>query len=64
MRVNGGMDLLNNTTTALGISGEYTSGVLDISYYKSVVGSAFANQAGTLYIEQSWDGIKIGRAHV
>ena len=46
------------TTTALGASASFTSGSDDLNYrgHRTVVAHAFADQAGTLYIEQSPNG--------
>ena len=44
------------TTTPLLTSGVFTSGTLITDTYDRAVGSVFADQAGTLYVEQSFDG--------
>jgi hypothetical protein len=55
-RVNEISGVLASTTTPLGANGTYTSGSLTVSGYGRIVGTVFADQAGTLYIEQSSDG--------
>jgi hypothetical protein len=48
---------LDSTTTALAANGTYTTpSAFSLSGYDKIVGSVFADQAGTLLIEQSWDG--------
>lgn len=44
------------TTTALGSSATYTGDTLDARAYRYITGRAFADQAGTLYVEHSDDG--------
>ena len=44
------------TTTALGSNGTFATGTLNSDTYDSIVGSVFADQTGTLYVEQSFDG--------
>lgn len=56
MIVSGGIFELDNTTVALGIDASYQSSNLNIETYKALCGSVYADQAGTLYIEQSFDG--------
>jgi hypothetical protein len=55
-RINELSGVLASTTTPLGANGTYTSGSLTVSGYGRIVGTVFADQAGTLYIEQSSDG--------
>lgn len=58
VELTGRLPLLDSTTTALGVSGTYTtSNAFLLSRYKSIVGSAYSDQSGTLLIEQSQDGI-------
>lgn len=45
-----------STTTALDASASYTSDGEDATSYDRITGTVFADQAGTLYIEQSPDG--------
>lgn len=53
----GSLPLLDSTTTALGASGTYTTtGTFGLAGYKSIVGSAYSDQDGTLLVEQSQDG--------
>lgn len=52
-----GLTLLDSTTTALAASGTYTTATaFGLSGYKSIVGSAYSDQSGTLLVEQSQDG--------
>jgi len=44
------------TTTALGVSGTYTSASIDGIQYRRLTGKVFADQAGTLEIHHSDDG--------
>lgn len=44
------------TRTPLAGNGVYTSATLMAETYDTIVGTVFADQAGTLYIEQSHDG--------
>lgn len=51
-------DLANvdSTTAALAGSATYTATAFGLDGYQKIVGSVFADQAGTLYVEQSQDG--------
>ena len=52
----GSLPLLDSTTTALGVSGTYTTpNAFLLSGYKSIVGSAYSDQSGVLLVEQSQD---------
>ena len=54
----GSLGLLDSSTTTLGASGTYTtSNAFGLSGYKSMVGSAYSDQSGTLLVEQSQDGM-------
>lgn len=55
VRVLGDLDLERSTTTTLGGAGTYTSESFGLDGYQKIVGSCYANQPGTLYIEQSQD---------
>ena len=55
-RINELSGVLASTTTALGANASYTSGSFTVSGYGRIVGSCYADQAGTLYVEQSSDG--------
>ena len=44
------------TNTPLGNAGVYTSATLMAETYDTIIGTVFADQSGTLYIEQSTDG--------
>jgi len=55
-RINELSGVLTSTTTALGAGASYTSGSFTVSGYGRIVGTVFADQAGTLYVEQSSDG--------
>lgn len=47
---------LDSTTTALGASGTYTTATpFSLTPYKTIVGSVYSDQSGTLLVEQSWD---------
>ncbi len=53
----GSLPALDSTTTPLAASGTYTTAnPFLLSPYRSIVGSAYADQDGTLLIEQSPDG--------
>lgn len=43
------------TTTPLGANATFTSGVLVVSGLDNIVGTVFADAAGTIYVEQSFD---------
>lgn len=45
------------TTTALGASASYTSATFDGLLYRRITGKVFADQAGTLNLQHSDDGI-------
>ena len=45
-----------SSTAPLAADGEYSTGILLSDVYDRVTGSVFADQAGTVYIEQSGDG--------
>lgn len=45
-----------STATPLAISASFTGDTLDVRAYRGMTGRAFADQAGTLYIEHSDDG--------
>jgi hypothetical protein len=45
-----------STTTALAANGTYTSSTLNLSGWGRIIGTVYADQAGTLYVEQSSDG--------
>lgn len=49
-------DLLVQTTSPLAASATYTSPMLAVAGYARLVGGVFADQDGTLYVEQSIDG--------
>jgi hypothetical protein len=44
-----------DTTTALGSNGVFVTGAFRIDGSQEIRGTIFANQAGTIYIEQSFD---------
>lgn len=44
------------TTAVLGNAGVYDSGAQRTLLYDNITGTVFANQAGTLNVEQSFDG--------
>ncbi len=53
----GSVPLLDSTTTALGASGTYTTAAaFALAAYRSIIGSAYSDQSGTLLVEQSQDG--------
>jgi len=52
----GKLELLGYTTTPLGANASWTSPVDSSLYTRYLCGSAYADQAGTLYVEQSPDG--------
>jgi len=52
----GRLDLLDYTTTPLGANASWTSTVDNSPYTRYICGSVYADQAGTLYVEQSPDG--------
>lgn len=45
----------SNTTTPLGANAVWSSVIFSVESISQVVGSVFANQAGTLSIQQSYD---------
>ncbi len=51
-----GQAVLDSTTAALGAGAAYIGTAKNCSAYARLVGSVYADQAGTLYIEQSQDG--------
>lgn len=63
VQVSGTVNLSNprsagqNTVTPLGISGVYTSAQFSTAGFGRVIGTVFSDQAGTLVIQQSSDGI-------
>lgn len=52
----GVINAANSTTTPLGSAGVFTGTSVDVSQYASITISAFADQAGTVNIQQSTDG--------
>lgn len=53
----GSLTTLDSTTTPLGASASYvTATPFSVSGFKSIVGSAYSDQSGTLLVEQSQDG--------
>jgi len=50
------MALIASTSTPLGGNATYTSPVFPTAAFSYLSGSVFADQAGTIYIEQSGDG--------
>ena len=48
--------ILTPTPAPLAASATYTSGNLSMGSYEKIVGSVYAGQTGTLYINQSYDG--------
>lgn len=50
------MPRVDSTSIPLAANGVYTSGNLLVGLADKVVGSVFADQAGTIFIEQSADG--------
>jgi len=50
------MVLMDSTVTALGASASYTGSARETKGYARISGSVFADQAGTLYVEQSPNG--------
>lgn len=53
----GALALLDSTTTALGSDGTYTTAnAVLVSQHKTITGSAYSDQSGTLLVEQSPDG--------
>lgn len=49
------MSRIANTTTPLGANAEWKQ-TIDVGLADTITGSVFADQTGTLYIEQSGDG--------
>lgn len=47
---------VDSTTANLGIAGTYTGSAFSVEEYARIIGSCFADQAGTLYIDQRNDG--------
>lgn len=45
-----------STKSALTASNSWTSGTQNLGHADTLTGTVFADQAGTLYIEQSYDG--------
>jgi hypothetical protein len=57
VQMSGRLTQLDSTTTALAANASYTTAsAFSLSGFDKIVGSVFADQAGTLFIEQSWDG--------
>jgi len=52
----GKLELVSYTTTPLAADGEWTSSVDNSPYTRFICGSVYADQPGTLYVEQSPDG--------
>jgi len=52
----GRLELVDYTTTPLAANGSWTSSTDSSAYTRYIVGSAYADQPGTLYVEQSPDG--------
>jgi hypothetical protein len=52
----GRLDLLDYTTTPLDANGTWTSSTDSSAYTRYICGSVYADQPGTLYVEQSPDG--------
>ncbi len=53
----GSLSALDSTTTPLGANATYTTTTpFSLGEYRSVVGSVFSDQDGTLFVEQSPDG--------
>jgi len=50
------MRKLVSTTTALGANSTYTSSKQTVAGFSRLVGTVYADQDGTLYVEQSSDG--------
>jgi hypothetical protein len=50
------MPRVESTKTALGAAGTWDTGQLQTGLADRVTGTVFADQAGTLFIEQSFDG--------
>lgn len=48
--------IVDSTTTALGIALTYTGTAFSLEEYGRIIGNCFANQDGTLYIDQRNDG--------
>lgn len=55
VRILGDLDLEDSTTVVLIGAATYTSASFGLDGYQKIVGSAYADQPGTLYIEQSQD---------
>lgn len=55
--VHNGLYEAARTTTPLGASQTYTSPVFRTEGFGRIVGTAFADQAGTLYVDWTWDGV-------
>jgi len=55
VRVLGDLDSEDTTTDALGGAETYTSESFGLVGYKKIVGTCYADQPGTLYVEQSQD---------
>ena len=51
------IDLIDSTTTALAGAATYTSSFFSLNGYEKIVGTCLADQPGTLYVEQSQDGV-------
>jgi len=50
------MPRISSTTTPLAANGTWSSGQLQAELSDTITGSVFADQAGTIFIEQSGDG--------
>lgn len=51
----GELDLVDSTIATIGADGSYASASFGLNGYHKIVGSCYANQPGTLYVEQSQD---------